>query len=178
MSNEKKRETDIGEWYEVYGDAIFKYILMMVQDYQQAEDLTQETFIKAYRFYDTFNYHSTRKTWLFSVARNTTIDYLRKRKPFEFIKEFFLHNKRDVKPSPDEFLVLKENAQELYAILKKMKSSYKEVILLRKVKGFTIKETSEVLHWSEGKVKTTLSRALTDLKSRLAKEGYSHETKF
>ncbi|WP_088102947.1 RNA polymerase sigma factor [Halalkalibacter urbisdiaboli] len=175
MSSEKQRETDICDWYVRYGDAIFKYILMMIQDYQQAEDLTQETFLKAYRFYDNFNHQSTRKTWLFSVARNSTIDYMRKRKPLQLIKEFLLFSKKDDSPLPEDAVVIKENVQELYEVLGKMKPKYKEVIILRKIKGFNIRETAEILNWSEGKVRTTLFRAMSELQTRMIKEGFPNE---
>ncbi|WP_227940382.1 RNA polymerase sigma factor [Alkalihalobacillus deserti] len=175
MSNEKQREADICEWYERYGDAILKYILVMIQDYQQAEDLTQETFLKAYRFYDSFKHQSSRKTWLFSVARNTTIDYVRRRKPLQLIKELLLISRKDEAPLPEELVLIKENVLDIYQVLGKMKPKYKEVIILRKIKGFTIRETAEILDWSEGKVRTTLFRAMSELQTRLIKEGFLNE---
>lgn len=174
VTNEKQREADICEWYERYGDAIFKYILVMIQDYQQAEDLTQETFLKAYRFYDTFNHKSSRKTWLFSVARNTTIDYIRRRKPLRLIKELLI-SRKDEASLPEELVIIKEDVQDLYQVLGKMKPKHKEVIILRKIKGFTIRETAEILDWSEGKVRTTLFRAMSELQTRLIKEGFVNE---
>lgn len=175
MSSDKQKQQDISEWYQQYGDAIFKYILMMIRDYQQAEDLTQETFIKAYKFYDSYDHKANQKSWLFSVARNTTIDYIRKRKPIYIIKEFFLRTKKDDTPLPDEVVLMRENAHELYSVLAAMKSTYREVIILRKIKGFSIRETSEILKWSDGKVRTTLSRAITELETRLIEEGNSNE---
>jgi RNA polymerase sigma-70 factor, ECF subfamily len=146
----------------------------MIQDYQQAEDLTQETFVKAYRNYDSFKRKSSPKTWLFSIAHNLTIDYLRKRRPMTLLKEMLLLNRESVK-LPDELVVMKESSKELYHSLSSLKDSYREVIILRKIKGFSIEETAVILNWSESKVKATLHRALPALEKQFEKEGYLNE---
>jgi RNA polymerase sigma-70 factor (ECF subfamily) len=163
----KQREKDIVHWYQIHGDAILNYILMMARDYQVAEDLTQETFVKAYRFYETYNHQASEKTWLFSIARNTTVDYMRKKKPLQLLKEAFVFSRKDESPSPEEFLLMKENSKELYLTLTNMRTAYKEVITLMKIKGFSIQETAKILNWSESKVKITLHRAICELEKRL-----------
>lgn len=165
---------EIEEWYDEYSYPIFKFILLMIQDYQQAEDLTQETFVKAYRNYDSFKRKSSPKTWLFSIAHNLTIDYLRKRRPMTLLKEMLLLNRESVK-LPDELVVMKESSKELYHSLSSLKDSYREVIILRKIKGFSIEETAVILNWSESKVKATLHRALPALEKQFEKEGYLNE---
>lgn len=147
---------------------------MMIHDYQMAEDLTHDTFIKAYKNHHTFQYKAQPKTWLFSIAHNLTIDYIRKQKPLRILQEIFTAKKTSV-PSPDDIVEIRESSIQLYRALSKLKSSYREVIILRKIKEFSIRETSEILNWSEGKVKTTLYRAIPALEKELLKEGYPHE---
>ncbi len=65
--------------------------------------------------------------------------------------------------------------RNLFEILGRLKRSYYQVILLRKVHGFSIKETMQVLDWSESKVKSTLSRALVAFEKYLKEEGYEYE---
>lgn len=147
---------------------------MMIHDYQMAEDLTHDTFIKAYKNHHTFQHKAQPKTWLFSIAHNLTIDYIRKQKPLRILQEIFTAKKTSV-PSPDDIVEIRESSIQLYRALSKLKSSYREVIILRKIKEFSIRETSEILNWSEGKVKTTLYRAIPALEKELLKEGYPHE---
>lgn len=147
---------------------------MMVQDAHQAEDLTQDTFLKAYQSLAHFQYNSSPKTWLYRIAHNTTIDFLRKQKPIRLIKEMLKYKKAE-QPEPDEVLQMKESTQELYRALGELKESYREVIILRKIKGFSIAETASILNWSESKVKSTLHRALSVLKKELMKEADIHE---
>ncbi|HWL25210.1 MAG TPA: RNA polymerase sigma factor [Ureibacillus sp.] len=169
MSEYRKKE--IADWYDQHSKSILSFILLMVKDYQQAEDLTHDTFIKAYLYYDSFKYHSSEKTWLFSIAHNLTIDFLRKRKPGLFIKEIFLLQK-DNTPLPEEIIQMKEESYEIYKALSKLKDTYRQVIILRKIKGFSIEDTAKILNWSESKVKSMLFRAMPALKKRLIKEGY------
>lgn len=164
----------ITEWYDDYSDSIFHYILMMVHDYQTAEDLTHDTYLKAYKNYSSFENRSKPKTWLFSIARNITIDYMRKRKPLLVFKNMFITQK-DKEPSPEDVVEVRETSKELYRALGNMKQSYREVIILRKVKEFSTKETSEILNWSESKVKSTLHRAIPALEKQLIKEGFLNE---
>lgn len=171
MSSHKKDE--ITEWYNEYSEAIFRFILMMTHDYQQAEDLTHETFIKAYRFHDSFQRNSSPKTWLYKIAHNVTIDALRKKRPLVFLKTVF--DTVDPSPIPEDMVQIKESSLELYEALRALKESYRKVIILRKIKEFSIKETCEILDWSESKVKMTLSRAILALEKQLMKEGYIHE---
>nr|GGG71089.1 DNA-directed RNA polymerase sigma-70 factor [Virgibacillus oceani] len=172
MSGNKKSE--ITEWYHQFSDSIFKYICLMIHDYQQAEDLTHETFIKAYKYYNSFEHKSNPRTWLFSIAHNITIDFLRKKKPLRIIADILL-TREDSNPLPADIVEIKENSKELYNAISNLKESYREVIIIRKIKGFSIKETTEILNWSEGKVKTTLYRAIQALEKQLIKEGFLNE---
>lgn len=172
MANERKIK--ITEWYQQHGDSVFRYILLMVRDHQQAEDLTQETFIKAFRSYDSFERKANPKTWLFRIAHNVTIDFIRKQKPLELLKELVLLGK-SANAAPEGIVEIKENSTELYDALGQLKAPYREVIVLRKIREFSIQETGEILNWSESKVKNTLSRALSALEKQLNKEGIIHE---
>lgn len=168
------RKEEIADWYDQHSKSILSFILLMVKDYQQAEDLTHDTFVKAYLYYDSFKQDSSEKTWLFRIAHNLTVDFLRKRKPSRFIKEVFLLQK-DPNPLPEEVIQIKEESYELYKTLGELKDTYRKVIILRKIKGFSIEDTAKILSWSESKVKSMLFRAIPALKKQLKKEGYLDE---
>lgn len=169
------RKEEIADWYDEHSKSILTFILLMVKDYQQAEDLTHDTFVKAYLYYDSFKNHSSEKTWLFSIAHNLTVDFLRKRKPSIFFKEFFLSQKDNNNLLPEEIIKIKENSYEFYKALGEIKDTYRKVIVLRKIKGFSIEDTAKILSWSESKVKSTLFRAIPVLKKQLIKEGFLNE---
>ncbi|USK62436.1 RNA polymerase sigma factor [Peribacillus asahii] len=169
------RKEEIADWYDQHSKSILTFILLMVKDYQQAEDLTHDTFVKAYLYYDSFKNHSSEKTWLFSIAHNLTVDFLRKRKPSIFFKEFFLSQKDNNNLLPEEIIKIKENSCEFYKALGEIKDTYRKVIVLRKIKGFSIEDTAKILSWSESKVKSTLFRAIPVLKKQLIKEGFLNE---
>ncbi|MGE8207011.1 RNA polymerase sigma factor [Heyndrickxia sp. NPDC080065] len=163
------KEEEIKDWFDQYHQTIFKFIFMLTKDYQQAEDLTQETFYKAYKHYESFNRNSSEKTWLFSIAHNLTLDYLRKQKPIRLIKELF-QPQIDKCQLPENIVQLKESSREIYNVLSTLKEAHREVIILRKIKGFSISETAEILNCSEGKVKSTLHRGMLALEKKLKKK--------
>ena len=170
----KTREM-LADWYDDHGDAVLTYIFMMVQDYQLAEDLTQETFVKAFQKHGTFQHKSNIKTWLFSIAQNTTKDYFRKKNP---LRHYFnlTSAERDPVPLPHQLMELKEQEMALYHSLGNLKPAYRQVVILRMLKEFSTKETAEILGWSESKVKSTLARALKQLKAELIEGGFDYET--
>ncbi len=170
------RKEEIADWYDQHSKSILSFILLIVKDYQQAEDLTHDTFVRAYLNYDSFKRQSSEKTWLFSIAHNVTVDFLRKNRPWYFLTEFFLFRK-DNNPLPEEMIQIKEESFEFYKALGELKDTYRKVIVLRKIKGFSIEDTAEILNWSESKVKSMLFRAIPALKKQLLKEGYWVEKK-
>ncbi len=167
-------EEQISNWYEEFGNSIFTYIYFNTKDYYLAEDILQEVFIKAYKNYGEFKEKSSLKTWIFTITQNTTVDYLRKKNIFKYFKELTF-NIQDTQPLPDEVVQLNENEMQLYYALQKVKLDYRQVILLRKIKGFSTKETASILGWSESKVKTNLKRGLEQLKEQLVRGGFNYE---
>ncbi|WP_332633984.1 RNA polymerase sigma factor [Halalkalibacter flavus] len=116
-----------------------------------------------------------RELGLFRIAHNVTIDYIRKRKPIRLIKELLDLKTDTTASSPEEIAQINESSEELFEALEKLKRSYREVIILRKIKNFSIKETAGILNWSESKVKSTLPRAILNFEKQLQKEGYVYE---
>lgn len=164
----------LNEWIELYGESVLTYILLIVRDYQQAEDLAQETFIKAYRHQQQFEQKSSEKTWLFTIAHNVTKDYFRKKHPLQHFLGLTMEEK-DYKPTPDQIVAMNFQTEQLYRVIQQLKSTYRHVIILRKLKEFSTAETALILNWSESKVKMTLKRALAELKNDLIKGGFTSE---
>ncbi|MGE7921218.1 RNA polymerase sigma factor [Viridibacillus sp. NPDC093762] len=164
----------ISSWYEELGTTIFTYIYMNTKDYHSAEDILQEVFLKAYKNYDTFKGHSSFKTWIFSIAQNTTIDYLRKKNILKHFMELTF-NERDSSPLPEQIMQLNDDELHLHHALQTLKLDFRQVILLRKIKCFSTKETAEILGWSENRVKTNLKRGLVELKKQLIIGGFEYE---
>ncbi|MFA9557488.1 RNA polymerase sigma factor [Evansella sp. AB-rgal1] len=165
----------INEWYTQFSNDIYQYIYLMIRDHEQAKDLMQDTFIRAFDKFSTFHDENA-KGWLFRIARNITIDYLRRNKPiaYFFDKAPIISGKEGI---PEEIVSLHETTEELYVALGKIKTSFRDVIILRKIKRFSIQETADILGWKESKVKSTLFRGIKELKEQLEKEGYVHEEK-
>jgi RNA polymerase sigma-70 factor, ECF subfamily len=164
----------INRWYEDYSQDIFRYAYFLINDRYQAKDIVQDTFLRAYKHMDSFDGENV-KSWLFRITRNLSIDYIRKKKPIAYYLDQFIPLKGTAK-SPEEIALLNETERQLYFALNKLKRSYRDVIILRKMKEFSTAETAQILDWSESKVKVQLLRGMKALKKVLEEEDYLHET--
>ncbi|XXM74131.1 RNA polymerase sigma factor SigX [Lysinibacillus sphaericus] len=159
------------ELYSKYHQDVFNFLIYMVQNRQQAEDLVQEVYIRVLKSYQNFEGKSSEKTWLFSIAKNVAIDHFRKQKNWKNrILEKFDWGRNELASEealPEEITMANEEIQELYQCLKQCPTDYRLVIIMRYLQELSIKETSEILDWSESKVKTTQHRALKWLKQEM-----------
>lgn len=162
---------EMEQLYRGYSDKVYSYIYFLVRHRECAEDLTQETFYKAYKGLDTFNKQASTITWLLKIARNVTYDYFRRKRVLQF---FILEKEHDIETnvlSPESRFEHKEQLARMYDSLSKLKKDYQEVILLRKIQECSIQETAYILGWTEAKVKMKMMRALEALKREFHKEG-------
>lgn len=161
--------------YEKYHQDLFQFLFYMVKNRETAEDLMQEVYIKVLINYKKFEGKSSEKTWLYSIARNTAIDYFRKQRNwkqrlfsnFDWSRETI----KDETPLPEEIALLHDDIKALYKSLDYCNVDQRSVLILRYVQSLSIVETSEVLGWTVSKVKTTQHRALKVLRNILENEG-------
>ncbi len=159
--------------YMDYHQSLFQFLVYLLRDRDAAEELVQDVYIKVINSYDKFKGDSSEKTWLFSIARNVAIDYIRKQKrQRKTIIGSFDVEERDnqlIHPGklPDEILEQNESFKQMYEALSQCKEEHRQLILLRYIHGFSIKESAAIMGWSEGKVKTVQHRTLKTLKSIL-----------
>ncbi|WP_214484534.1 RNA polymerase sigma factor [Bacillus sp. SM2101] len=166
---------DILHLYDLYSGRIFKFIFVLTNDYHIAQDLTHETFMQVDNSYYQLKKQEKVETWLFQIAHNISIDYFRRKKLNVVERMRSSSKEKEVAPSIENTIIINEHFKELYQALIKLKPSYREVIILRKIEELSIKETSEILGWKESKVTTTLSRALKELQQKLEAGGYVYE---
>ncbi|WP_077622393.1 RNA polymerase sigma factor [Sediminibacillus massiliensis] len=150
---------NLEEWYEDYSQDVFNFLVYYNQT-DDVDDLLQDVFFKAWKKRFTFTGNSTPKTWLFSIARRVSADHFRKQrwKGFFRLNEDLSHT-----DTPENRLVAKEEFKELYQAIRKLKLSYREVVICRGILELTSDETAEVLQWSTEKVNTTYFRAKAKL---------------
>ncbi|MFJ7972710.1 RNA polymerase sigma factor [Psychrobacillus sp. NPDC096389] len=155
-------EYEVANIYKQFSPSIFRYMSYLVQHKQVAEDLTQEVFIRFVRMGDIHRTPVEIQAWLRKTARNIAFDYLRRKRLIEFIPFISIHERVGEHP----FFEMEE-VRELYIALGKLKPSYREVIIWRKIEELSTKETAEILSWSEEKVKNTLKRAMQALRKEM-----------
>ncbi len=151
-----------------YKDAIYFMLLKMINNKTDAEDLTIEAFGKAFKNLSQYSPHYAFSTWLFKIASNNCIDFLRKRRSNVIsIDRNFVDEKdtepqvqlRDETPDPEENLIRSQKAVLMRTIVQKLKPRYRTLIELRYFKEYSYEEISEELGLPLGTVKAQLFRA-------------------
>lgn len=150
-----------------YHDAIFNFIYRMVHDRQQVEDLTQEAFIKAFSSLKNFNDEYAFSTWLYKIATNNSIDFIRKRKlqmysidkPIESKDSDYTFELPDESYEADKDLISDQRTRLLNSAIARLPEKYKKVIRLRHVEEKSYEEIAEILNLPIGTVKAHIFRA-------------------
>jgi RNA polymerase sigma factor (sigma-70 family) len=157
----------------IYRRKIFNVAYKFVGRHDQAEDLTQDVFLKLYKSLDTFDRRANFQTWLISVSRNLCIDHYRAvRKERETIN-------RDVDPADfapvstdpraDTQLEQRDRVRLLRQALDKLAPTLRTAVMLRDIQELTYQEIADKLHLPEGTVKSRINRGRTELARQIQK---------
>ncbi|MBU9720115.1 RNA polymerase sigma factor [Bacillus alkalicola] len=160
-------EDTIERIYEQYYLDVYKFLVSFTGNQSDAEDLTQDVFIRVLKSLPKFNEHYKLKTWVLSIAKHTAIDHFRKKKFYSLFEDNFFKQLLSKEKQPDEIAENLEKRTEINTALTTLKPQYRMVFILRGVNEYSIKETAEIMDWSEAKVKVTYHRALKKLKEEL-----------
>ncbi|QFT87289.1 RNA polymerase sigma factor YlaC [Bacillus sp. THAF10] len=164
---EDNKDAFIRDVYQPYHQDVYQYCLYFTNNIEEAKDLTQETFIKAFHNINTFQGKSITRTWIMAIAKNTTIDYYRKKKFQRLLPERWRREQLMEDTTVTKHVERKADWELLQHALSNLKKDYRQVVILRALKDFSVKETAEILDWSEAKVRTTYHRALHKLKQSI-----------
>ena len=146
-------------WNEVYG-----FMLKRTENETDAEDITIETFSKAFDKLATYNQEFQFNTWLIAIAKNVHIDILRKKKSSLFIEitdeeDYQAYNIADTTPSAEDKLITEQNLSQLLQYIKELKPHYQEVIQLRYFQEMSYQEIANQLNEPLSNVKVKILRA-------------------
>ena len=153
-----------------YHPKIYTHILGRVKDTETAKDLTQETWIKAFRRINTFRADASFYSWLYRIAENVCIDYYRKRKVAHVIEPIHDLDERriiDTHSCPSHNIERQELRQHLQEAVARLTPTRKHVFLLHYVHEMPIKAIAKQIGRSEGTIKTHLRNARLQLRELL-----------
>ena len=156
--------------------AIYNYCLRQCGNTEDAADLTQEVFLRAWRGLSGFAGRSSLRTWLYQIAVHTCVDFARKRKRRIQTVSLTMENDDgeettleppDLENAPETLLEQREQKRLLETGLASLPVDYRRIVTLRELGGLSYQEIGEVLGLSEGTVKSRLFRAREKLASWL-----------
>ncbi len=162
-------------------DRLFGLALSMVRNREQAEDLVQEIFIKAYFALESFEGQSGFYTWLYRIASNHCLDYLRKNRPIQISLDRPFSDDSEMTfedtlkaPFSDDPEAAMETPSEAAALLAALQPDQRLILSLRELEGHSYEELADMLNCPVNMVKSRLNRAREALKSRLCKNVWEH----
>ena len=146
-------------WNEVYG-----FMLVRTENETDAEDITIETFSKAFDKISTYNNEFQFNTWLIAIAKNGHVDLLRKRKSSLFVEitddeDQKAHNVADTTPSVEDKIITEQNLSQLLKFIKELKPHYQEVIQMRYFQEMSYQEIATKIDEPLSNVKIKILRA-------------------
>ena len=133
---------DIDELYYKYSKKIYNYLYYLTCDTYKADELTQETFYQAIISIAKFNNNSAVSTWLYSIARDVYLKYLRKnnRQMLSYDDSILADLASDAESLPEEMLLRKDTINRVRMVIEKLPESYATVLVLRDKEGLSYKE--------------------------------------
>lgn len=149
-----------------YKRAVYSLCYRMVQNNEEAEDLSQEVFIKVYQYLGKYDEGYKFSTWILKIATNTSIDYLRKKKVDTVPLEEGIESKQEM-ASAESIYFHQSNKSLIDKMIKELPEEYRLLIILYHQQGLSYKEISDNVNIPMSKVKNRLHRARNILKEQL-----------
>lgn len=166
--------------YEKY---VCSAVYAVVRNYDDSFDVAQEVFLKLYHNLDSFKGESSFSSWLYRIAKNTALDFLRKEKNNRQNISLSVENSdgeeaeleipdTSAKSDPEQSTLNKEKNSVIYQALDEISEQHKEIIVLRDINGYTYEEIAKMLSLEQGTVKSRLFRARDALRVKLLEKNY------
>ncbi len=159
---------------------VYALLFRLTSDAEEARDLTQETFLRAFQSIDRFRGDASLKTWIYRIAinqaRNRWRWWRRRRRDVtvsldatndQFEKPLAATLPSDKSPSPEQQTLARERENQIRDALSGLRRSYREAVILRDVEGFSYEEIAQTLQISIGTVKSRISRGRLELRRQL-----------
>jgi len=164
---------------EAYQTRVYNLALRLCGNRDDAFDLAQESFFRAWRSLSGFQFESSFSTWLFRLCSNICLDWLRakKRRPTVSMSTVDDEGEEsqlelpDPGKSPEELLLAAEEREALARAMNQLPVEYREILTLRAIHDLSYTEIAEILKIKEGTVKSRLSRARLALRNKLLQNG-------
>ncbi len=163
---------DVNAFEELIGEyenKILNYCFRMLGNRSDAEDAAQEVFVKVFRFMGSFTGQSAFSTWLYKIASNVCLDFMRKAKrqtadtvsiyQYNAEGDEFVLPILDTAPTPYEHAQLSEAQRALLKALEQLGEDQKQVIILRDIEGLSYEEIARIIDAAPGTVKSRINRA-------------------
>jgi len=161
---------------EKHQGRIYRHLRKMVKDNSTAEDLLQETFLSAYKGLNKFGGNSSFTTWLFRIATNTALMFLRKHRPDIVQYDDDLKTRAHIGHTPGsaefaktplDLLLSDEGRRKVEQAIDELPLMYRTVLMLRDVEGFSVQEVSRITDSSVAAIKSRLHRARHSVREAL-----------
>lgn len=168
-----------------YRESIFFMVLKMVHNRNDAEDLTQEAFTKAFNYIDNYSVDYAFSTWLFKIASNNCIDFIRRKRIQTTSLESSSNSTDegeitttiavvDYNPTPEQSIIKQQRIEKIRSLLEELSPKYRKLIELRYFEELSYEEIVEQLDIPDGTLKAQLYRA----KNALMELMRGHEGKY
>lgn len=169
---------------DTWKDMVYNTALSIVQQTEEAEDVTQEVFVQVYQSVHGFKGDSKFSTWLYRITLSKAMDHERRKKRkkrFGFVKSLFGDNNEAVVDLPDfhhpgVVLDNKEKSAILFKAVDKLPENQKIAFVLNKVEGLSYQEISEVMETTVSAIESLMHRAKSNLRKEL--ETFYRQTKY
>ena len=173
-----------GQLVEKYQTKVYNLALRMCGNEDDAFDLAQEAFLRAWRSLGSFQFESAFSTWLFRLSSNICLDFLRAKKRRTTVSLTMTDDESgesqldlpDPSKTPEEAVLAAEDRRLLAQAMNELPADQRQILTLRAIDDLSYAEIAEILQLQEGTVKSRLSRARTALRNKLLQIGNKKKT--
>lgn len=173
---EKKKQDDFHGEMLPHLDALYNFALHLSSDHEDAEDLVQDTMVKAYRFFHSYEKGTNAKAWLFRILKNSFINRYRKvsKQPnkvdYDEISPFYesIRSEQSETTDMEELMYREMLGDEVTIALQKLPEDFRSVVILCDIDGFTYEEIANMLDVPIGTIRSRLHRGRNLLRSILS----------
>ncbi|MBH5316311.1 sigma-70 family RNA polymerase sigma factor [Paenibacillus sp. GSMTC-2017] len=158
-----------------YGQDVWNFAYFLTKNRNASDDITQDVFIQVYNHVDSFRGEASIKTWLLTITRNISRNFLQT----AFIRKVLLVDivtSKGTCRSAEELFIEEEAANEIWKKVFMLPTKYREVLVLQAKYQLSISEISDILKLPQGTVKSRLFEARNKMKQSLSKEGLLYES--